>query len=128
MFHKSTSEMKKWVSPQSGKGPRKKFNVLRQSIAMATGAAWQIHDGTSPNSPAAPDHGGHLIFVPLYICNVPLLILRDWSLITGSGGATKREGGGHVKFYPYKKGGRKKVVAILKGGHNKFWDSFYTVA
>ena len=28
--------------------------------------------------------------------------LRDWSLITGrgGGGATKREGGGHVKFYP----------------------------
>ena len=25
----------------------------------------------------------------------------------GEGGATKREGG-HVKFYPYEKGGRKK--------------------
>ena len=36
--------------------------------------------------------------------------LRDWSLITGrrGGGATKREGGGHVKFYPYEEGGRKK--------------------
>ena len=33
--------------------------------------------------------------------------LRDWSLITGRGGATKREGG-HVKFYPYEKGGQKK--------------------
>ena len=45
--------------------------------------------------------------------------LRDWSLIMGrggggagyksgvGGGATKREGGGHVKFYPYKKGGGK---------------------
>ena len=34
--------------------------------------------------------------------------VRDWSLIPGrGGGATKREGG-HVKFYPYKKGGRKK--------------------
>ena len=33
--------------------------------------------------------------------------LRDWSLITGrGGGATKREGG-HVKFYPYEKGGAK---------------------
>ena len=32
---------------------------------------------------------------------------RDWSLIMGRGGATKREGG-HVKFYPYEKGGRKK--------------------
>ena len=28
-------------------------------------------------------------------------------------------GGGLVKFYPYKKGGRK-VLAMLKGGHNKF--------
>ena len=27
-------------------------------------------------------------------------------------------GGGHVKFYPYKKGGRK-VLAILKGGAQK---------
>ena len=26
-------------------------------------------------------------------------------------------GGGHVKFYPYE-----------KGGHKKFWDSFYAVA
>ena len=37
-------------------------------------------------------------------------IVRDWSLITqgqGGGGATKRQGG-HVKFYPYKKGGRRK--------------------
>ena len=42
--------------------------------------------------------------------------VRDWSLITGrggatkreGGGATKREGGGHVKFYPYEKGGGRK--------------------
>ena len=35
------------------------------------------------------------------------LKFRDWSLITGrGGGATKREGG-HVKFYPYEKGGQK---------------------
>ena len=33
-------------------------------------------------------------------------MVRDWSLITGKGGATKREGG-HVKFYPYEKGGGK---------------------
>ena len=26
----------------------------------------------------------------------------------GERGATKREGGGHVKFYPYEKRGRKK--------------------
>ena len=39
-------------------------------------------------------------------------------------------GGGHVKFYPYEKGGAEKVLAILrlKGGHNKFWGSFYVVA
>ena len=30
---------------------------------------------------------------------------------TGRGGATKWEGGGHVKFYPYEKGG---------GGEKKF--------
>ena len=33
--------------------------------------------------------------------------------------------GGHVKFYPYEKGGTEKVLAMLKGGHNKFWGSFY---
>ena len=33
--------------------------------------------------------------------------LRDWSLITGRGGLQNRRGG-HVKFYPYEKGGRKK--------------------
>ena len=35
-----------------------------------------------------------------------------WGVVTnyGEDGNTKREGGGHVKFYPYEKG----------GGHNKF--------
>ena len=37
--------------------------------------------------------------------------LRDWSLIIGREGATKREGG-HVRFYPYK----KFFLAMLKGG------------
>ena len=31
--------------------------------------------------------------------------LRDWSLITGREGGYKTGGGGHVKFYPYEKGG-----------------------
>ena len=32
-----------------------------------------------------------------------------------------------MKFYPYEKGGggAEKVLAMLKGGHKQFWDSFY---
>ena len=31
-----------------------------------------------------------------------------------------------MKFYPYEKGGgAEKVLAMLKGGHTKFWGSFY---
>ena len=33
-----------------------------------------------------------------------------------------------MKFFPPTKGGAEKVLAILKGGHNKFWGCFYTVA
>ena len=29
----------------------------------------------------------------------------DWSLITGRGRRDYRTGGGHMKFYPYEKGG-----------------------
>ena len=36
--------------------------------------------------------------------------LRDWSLIMG----------GDVNFYPYKKGGPEKVVAMLKGDTTSF--------
>ena len=32
-----------------------------------------------------------------------------------------------MKFYPHKKGGGE-VSAMLKGGHTKFWGSFYAVA
>ena len=32
-----------------------------------------------------------------------------------------------MKFYPYEKGGGE-VLAMLKGGHNKFWGGFYAVA
>ena len=57
---------------------------------------------------------------------------RDWSLITerGGGGLQNGRGGGHVKFYTYKKGGggAEKVLAMLKGGHKKFRGSFYAVA
>ena len=37
-------------------------------------------------------------------------------------------GGGHVKFYPYDKGGWKSLSHSEGGGHNKFWGSFYVVA
>ena len=41
-----------------------------------------------------------------------------------------KTGGGHVKFYPYKKVGMEKVLAMLKGGggHKKIWGRFYAVA
>ena len=42
------------------------------------------------------------------VTEINLFIIRDWSLITGRGWATKRKGG-HVKFYPYEKGGAEKV-------------------
>ena len=40
---------------------------------------------------------------------------------------------GHVKFYPYGKGGggAEQVLAMLKGGgggHTKLWGSFHLVA
>ena len=44
------------------------------------------------------------------------------------GGATKREGGGACEVLPLRKGGVENVLAMLKGGHKKFWDSFYVVA
>ena len=34
-----------------------------------------------------------------------------------------------MKFYPCEKGGgAEKVLAMLKGRHNKLWGSFYAVA
>ena len=49
--------------------------------------------------------------------------LALWGLVTKyreGGGATKSSG--QVKFYPYKKGGAEKVLAMLKGGggHKRF--------
>ena len=58
---------------------------------------------------------------------ISLCLVRDWSLITGRGLQNGR-GGGACEFYPYKKGGAEKVLAMLKGGHKKFWGSFYAVA
>ena len=59
---------------------------------------------------------------------VYFVLVRDWSLITGRGGGLQNGRGGHVKFYPYEKGGAEKVLAMLKGGHKQFWGSFYAVA
>ena len=35
-----------------------------------------------------------------------------------------------MKFYPDEKGGgaAEQVLAMLKGGHKRFWGSFYAVA
>ena len=58
-------------------------------------------------------------------------LLRDWSLIilrVGGGGVQNGRGGGHVKFYPYEKGGGQKILSHAEGGHNKFGGSFYAVA
>ena len=43
-------------------------------------------------------------------------VVRDWSLIMGRGGGYKMGGGAET------------VLAMLKGGHNKFWGSFYVLA
>ena len=55
------------------------------------------------------------VILPIYMAiTLVWFPLQDWSLITGTGGgggggvgATKREGG-HMKFYPYEKGGQKR--------------------
>ena len=41
---------------------------------------------------------------------------RDWSLITGRGGGLQNGRGGHVKFYPYEKGGGKSFSHAEGGG------------
>ena len=47
----------------------------------------------------------------------------------GGGRGYKTGGGGHMKFYPYEKGGGAgKVLAMLNGGHKKFRGSFYAAA
>ena len=55
-------------------------------------------------------------------------MLRDWSLTTGRGGATKREGW-HVKFYPYENGGPTSFSQAKRGGGaHKVFGGFYSVA
>ena len=47
--------------------------------------------------------------------------------IYGEGGY-KTGGGGACEVFPLRKGRLTKVLAMLKGGHKKFWGSFYAVA
>ena len=42
-------------------------------------------------------------------------VLRDWSLIKGMG-ATKREEGGQLKFYPYERRKGRKSFSHAEGG------------
>ena len=47
----------------------------------------------------------------------------------GEGRLQNGRGRGHVKFYPYEKGGGgRESLSPAEGGHNSFWGSFYTVA
>ena len=48
-----------------------------------------------------------------------IVAIRDWSLITGRRGGTKREGGGHMKCYSYEKGGGRKSLSHAEGGAQK---------
>ena len=41
--------------------------------------------------------------------------LRDWSLITGRGGTTKREGGGAREVFPLRKGGVESFGHFVGG-------------
>ena len=56
--------------------------------------------------------------------------LRDWSITTGWGGGKLEREGGACEVLPLRKegGGAETVLAMLKGGHKRFWGSFYAVA
>ena len=55
------------------------------------------------------------------------LDLRDRLKLRGGTGVLQNGRWGHVKFYPYEKGGGGILLAMLKVGHNKFWGSSYAV-
>ena len=46
----------------------------------------------------------------------------------GEGGGGYKWQGGAREVLPLRKWGAEKVLAMVKGGHKKFWGSFYTVA
>ena len=51
-------------------------------------------------------------------------------LVTNYGEGGYKTGGGAREVLPLRKGGggSEKVSAMLKGGHKKFWGSFYDLA
>ena len=55
--------------------------------------------------------------------------IRDWSLITGSGGGTTKREWGAREVLPLQKGGGGSFShAEGGGGHNKIYGSFYRLA
>ena len=54
-----------------------------------------------------------------------ILLVRDWSLITGSGGATKRKGG-TGSFTPTKRGGGKSFSHAEGGGGTTIFGVVFT--
>ena len=59
----------------------------------------------------------------IYLCSIKG---PGHSLRGGGGRLQNRREGGHVKFYPYEKGGGGD--AMLMGGYTKFWARYYAVA
>ena len=59
-------------------------------------------------------------------------LFKDWSPILGRGGGggwrvgwlKNWRGGGHVKFYPMKRGGGGGVLAMIQLGHKQFGVDF----
>ena len=74
--------------------------------------SWPCPQGTNLDQNTLM-HLGHMHFSrpSLDLTSILLPLSGSKGLVTNygdGGGATKREGGGHVKFYPYEKGGQTK--------------------
>ena len=73
-------------------------------------------------SPATISTAGNFWQTSIRGCNS----LRDWSLISGRGGGAKKREGGHVKLYPYERGGGGgQGFNHAEGGYTKFWGIFF---
>ena len=67
----------------------------------------------------------------LTICSLQGAASRFYGLVTyyREGVLQNGRGGGHVKFYPYVKGGGSgKRFSHAEGGHKNCWGSLYAVA